>query len=65
MHMFFDASEIGYGAVAYLRYVSNAGRVQCAFLFGKSHVSPLKALTIPRFELQAVVLFCENILLSF
>ena len=47
LHIFSDASEIGYGAVAYLRYVSNAGRVQCAFLFGKSRVSPLKALTIP------------------
>ena len=27
VHMFSDASESGYGAVAYLRYVSNAGAV--------------------------------------
>lgn len=53
IHYFSDASEKGYGSVAYLRLCNREGKVHCTFLFGKSHVAPLKAVTIPRLELMA------------
>ena len=46
MHYFSDASEKGYGSVAYLRLCNREGKV---------HVAPLKAVTIPRLELMAAV----------
>lgn len=55
IHYFSDASEKGYGSVAYLRLSNREGKVHCTFLFGKSHVAPLKAVTIPRLELMAAV----------
>ena len=54
LHIFADASEVGYGAVAYLR-ISCGLRVQCAFVSGKSRLAPLKHITIPRLELTAAV----------
>nr|CAH8842548.1 unnamed protein product [Trichobilharzia regenti] len=56
MHLFSDASEIGFGSVAYLRYESCSGEVSCSFVMGKSRVAPLKHVTVPRLELQAAVL---------
>ena len=56
LHLFCDASEIGYGAVAYLRSYYPDGTVQCSFLIGKSRVTPRKAVTVPRLELTAAVL---------
>jgi len=58
LHVFADASSIGHGAVAYLR-CSLDGYVTCSFLTGKSRVNPLKAVSIPRMELQAAVLATE------
>ena len=52
-HHFADASEIGYGAVSYLRLTNAAGRVHCSFVMGKSHMAPAKKMTIPRLELAA------------
>ena len=52
-HNFSDASEVGYGAVSYLRFKSVDGRIHCAFIIGKSRVSPLKTVSIPRLELTA------------
>lgn len=52
LHHFADASERGYACVSYLR-VQSGEEVQCAFVFGKAHVSPLKSVTIPRLELTA------------
>ena len=56
LHHFSDASEDGYGSVSYLRLVNEEGNIHCAFLFGKSRVTPLKAVTIPRLELSAATM---------
>ena len=56
IHSFSDASFIGYGQVSYLRQVNDRQEIHCAFLMGKSRLTPLKAITIPRLELTAAVL---------
>jgi len=55
LHHFSDASEIGYGAVSYLRIVDDKGTPHCSFVLGKSRVTPLKVVSIPRLELAAAV----------
>ncbi|XP_074641169.1 uncharacterized protein LOC141898922 [Tubulanus polymorphus] len=55
LHHFADASEIGYGAVSYIRFDFN-GNAHCSFVLGKSRVTPIKTLSIPRLELAAAVL---------
>jgi hypothetical protein len=56
LHIFCDASEAGFAAVAYLRMV-DAASIQCSFLASRSHVAPLKPiLTIPKLELQGAVM---------
>ena len=56
IHVFCDASTIGYGAVSYLRLVNSDRQVHCSLLMSKARVAPLKPTTIPRLELQAAVL---------
>ncbi len=56
LHHFSDASMCGYGAVSYIRLVSSDDQIHCAFLMGKSRLSPMKSVTIPRLELSAAVL---------
>ena len=53
LHHFADASEIGYGTVSYIRMEDESGEIHCSFLLGKSRVTPLKQVTIPRLELTA------------
>ena len=53
VHMFSDASFVGYGSVAYLRPCDNENRIHCSFLMGKARLAPIKAVTIPRLELTA------------
>jgi hypothetical protein len=55
LHHFSDASTTGYGQCSYLRLVNAKNKVHCAFVMGKSRVSPLKPTTIPRLELTAAV----------
>ena len=55
LHHFSDASTKGYGQCSYLRLQDDSGRIHCAFVAGKSRVTPLKPVTIPRLELQAAV----------
>jgi len=60
-----DASQCAYGAVSYLREVNSDGQAHCSFLVGKSHLTPLKQMSIPRLELAAAtVSVCLNKLLK-
>ncbi len=54
LHVFSDASEAAFGAVAYLRYTTG-DTIHCRFLMGKSRVAPLKFVTVPRLELTAAL----------
>ncbi|KAF4514163.1 UNVERIFIED_CONTAM: hypothetical protein B566_EDAN019286 [Ephemera danica] len=56
LHVFSDASEVGYGAVAYIRTEDPEGNGTCQFVLGKSRVVPSKPITVPRLELTAAVL---------
>ncbi|XP_038120099.1 uncharacterized protein LOC119770042 [Culex quinquefasciatus] len=51
LHVFVDASESAYSAVAHFRK-----RVRCAFVSSKTKVAPLEPLSIPRLEANAGVL---------
>ncbi|XP_053686561.1 uncharacterized protein LOC128736105 [Sabethes cyaneus] len=55
LHIFVDASEDGYAAVAYFRY-EEGGVIECAFVTAKTRVAPLKYVSVPRLELQAAVI---------
>ena len=54
LHCFADASETGYDDSCYVRMETASG-FQCAFIMGKSRVSPSKPVTIPRLKLSAAV----------
>lgn len=56
LHHFSDASEKGYGVVSYIRIQNSHGQVHCSFLLGKSRVTPLKPVTVPRLELTAATI---------
>ena len=51
LHVFGDASEKGYGAVAYLRTCTESCEV--SFVAAKGRVAPTKPTTLPRLELSA------------
>lgn len=51
IHIFCDASEQAYGAVAYMRTVMSDGSPYLAFLMARSRVSPKRVLSMPRLEL--------------
>ena len=57
LHCFGDASELSYGAVAYLRVADESGRaMHCSFIMGKSQLAPNPRTTILRLELLAAVI---------
>ena len=56
LHVFCDASESAFGAVAYWRTTTRSGSHRCQFLISKCRVAPLRRLSIVRLELQAAVL---------
>ena len=55
LHQFSDACQNGYGQCSYIRLVDVKNRVHCSLVMGKSRVTPLKPVTIPRLELTAAV----------
>lgn len=55
LHIFVDASNVAYGAAAYL-VVKNAGKIQSNLLISSSKLAPKTTMTIPRLELCAAAL---------
>ena len=55
LHMFADAAlKEGYGAVAYLRFQNQEGKIHVSFVMAKSRVVPMKPVsTTPKLELVA------------
>lgn len=56
LHGFADASTLAYAAAVYIKVTSPSGNVTVSLLAGKSKVTPLATLTVPRLELSAAVL---------
>ncbi|CAB4028223.1 Hypothetical predicted protein, partial [Paramuricea clavata] len=56
LHLFSDASRLGYSAVAYLRLEDTNEQIHCAFVMGKARLAPLREISIPRLELTAAVI---------
>ena len=55
--MFGDSSQDVFCAVGFLRArLSSSHKTQISFIFGKARVAPMKALSIPKLELQAALL---------
>ncbi|KAL4006146.1 hypothetical protein ACER0C_005859 [Sarotherodon galilaeus] len=54
LHHFCDASDLGYGACSYIRYLSNE-KVHCSLVMAKARVAPTKVTSIPRLELSAAL----------
>lgn len=65
LHHFSDAPEGLYSSVTYLRPVHDEDRVHCCFLFGKSRVIPLKAVSVPPLGFSATtVSVCQDKMLK-
>tara|TARA_B110001454_G_scaffold196478_1_gene199376 strand:- start:542 stop:6220 length:5679 start_codon:yes stop_codon:yes gene_type:complete len=54
--IFSDASKEAFGACAYVRWETSNGDFKASLLFAKSKLAPMKAITIPRLELNAALL---------
>lgn len=56
LHGFSDASQRAYSVVVYLRVLHSPSKVAVALLAAKTKVAPLKTISIPRLELNGMVL---------
>ena len=59
IHIFVDASEDAYAAVAYLRSIFTNENSESVLIASKTTVAPLEAISIPRLELLAAELGSE------
>ena len=58
LHVFSDASEVGFVAAVYIRTTSKDD-IDIRLVMGKSRVAPLKTVSIPRLELTAALLAAQ------
>ena len=56
LHIFCDASMMAYGAAAYIRVLDIDGNVHLSLVMGKSRVTPMKSVSVPRLELTTAVI---------
>ena len=56
LQIFSDGSRVGYGAVAFVRFVNVCGRIHCSFVMRKARLAPIHEIAIPRLELSAAVI---------
>jgi hypothetical protein len=56
LHGFADASSRAYAAVVYLTVIHSESNFQVSLICAKTKVAPVKTISIPRLELNAVVL---------
>ena len=56
LHLFCDASQDAFTAVAYITTVTSDGGVMSSLVMSKTRVAPLRQISIVRLELQAAVL---------
>lgn len=62
LHCFADASSRAYAAVIYVRVLHPLRNVQLSLIAAKTKVAPLQTISIPRLELNAVVLLSRLML---
>ena len=60
LHHFSDASNVGYGACSYVRYINDRNEVHCSLVMAKARVAPTKIMSIPRLELSAAVVSARS-----
>ena len=56
LHIFCDASEVAYGAVAYIKSKFKTEKDHCTFLMSKTLLAPIKTVSLPKLELNAAVI---------
>ena len=56
LHHFSDASQSGYGQCSYISFLNDRAQIHCCLLIGKSRVTPLKFISLPKLELTATAL---------
>ena len=56
LHLFPDASTVGYGQASYLCLENTEGRIHCVLVIRKSKVAPAKLVTVPDLEHMAASL---------
>ncbi|XP_077967678.1 uncharacterized protein LOC144421943 [Styela clava] len=59
LHLFCNASRVGYGCSSYLRMIDAANNIHVVFVRGVSRVTPKQPITIPRLEVVSAVAAAE------